>query len=501
MSLSDHAGLPRLSKSRFQTGLQCPKALYLACYFPSRKDEIGPDQQAIMDSGMEVGRLARSLFPDGYLVEDDYLHGEDALRTTMRALGRHPAVFEAAFDAEDVLVRLDVLEDLGRAYGLTEVKSSTRVKDEHVTDVGIQWYVAEKSGIPLGRARVMFIDNTYVYPGGDVDLAALLRSEDVTERVRAFLPSVPGLLEGMRAVLTDREHEPAAEVGPQCSKPHDCPFTGYCRQGVPAHHVSELPLIGAKAAELLAAGFTTIPEIPDTWKLNAAQARHRRCVIEDRLRVMPAAQAELAKLAEPLHFLDFETSMTALPRVVGTRPYQQICFQWSDHLYAGGAVTGHREFLADTATPDEDPRPAFIESLLADLEEDGGSIVVYSSFEGARMREIAEAHPQYADRIAAVLERLFDLERLVRSYVNHPDFHGRTSIKAVLPALTGEDFYGKLEVHNGSEAIAAYLRLSAEGVDPAEKAALRAALLEYCGTDTMAMVRVYEAIRDAVAVS
>ena len=55
-------GLSRLSKSRYQAGLQCPKRLWLDCY---RRDLAGPAvevTQAVFDTGHRVGKVAREHF-------------------------------------------------------------------------------------------------------------------------------------------------------------------------------------------------------------------------------------------------------------------------------------------------------------------------------------------------------------------------------------------------------------------------------------------------------
>src|SRR5262249_56638848 len=72
----------------------------------------------------------------------------------------------------------------------------------------------------------------------------------------------------------------------------------------------------------------------------------------------------------------------AIPLYAGTRPYQQVPFQWSLHrLDAAGRVT-HAEFLADARG---DPRPAFADALLAALREPNGPVLVWSSFESDRL--------------------------------------------------------------------------------------------------------------------
>ena len=83
--------IPRLSKSRFLSGLQCHKRLWLECY--ARELATPPDAaaQAIFDTGSRVGTLARDRFAGGVLVEEDHFHHEEAVRRT-RTLMTDPAV-------------------------------------------------------------------------------------------------------------------------------------------------------------------------------------------------------------------------------------------------------------------------------------------------------------------------------------------------------------------------------------------------------------------------
>jgi hypothetical protein len=52
---------PMLSKSRFLAGLQCPLRVWHQCYNPELAAEVSAAQQAIFDTGHEVGRLATGL--------------------------------------------------------------------------------------------------------------------------------------------------------------------------------------------------------------------------------------------------------------------------------------------------------------------------------------------------------------------------------------------------------------------------------------------------------
>ena len=61
----------------------------------------------------------------------------------------------------------------------------------------------------------------------------------------------------------------------------------------------------------------------------------------------------------PLYYLDFETIGPAVPKYNGSRPYQQLVFQYSLHIQeTPTSELEHREYLAD---PLQDPRIGFIE--------------------------------------------------------------------------------------------------------------------------------------------
>jgi hypothetical protein len=187
--------------------------------------------------------------------------------------------------------------------------------------------------------------------------------------------------------------------------------------------------------------------------------------------------------------MDFETVNPAIPRFAGMRPYDQLPFQWSVHvLRKPGAAPEHFEFLATGAG---DPRREFVASLCAALGE-GGNIIVYSAFESQRLAELGTCFPDFAQRIETIQGRLFDLLPAVRNHVYHPAFAGSYSLKSVLPALVPEMSYSGLAVADGQAAGLAWESLITGHLDKTECAGIRRALLEYCGQDTLALVRLVE---------
>jgi hypothetical protein len=136
-----------------------------------------------------------------------------------------------------------------------------------------------------------------------------------------------------------------------------------------------------------------------------------------------------------------------------------------------------------------------LESLLAATAGPGSILAYHMPFELGVLRGLAEALPEFAPEIEARLPRMDDLIRPFRAWQYWtPAMGGSFSIKSVAPALAPELEYDDLELREGQAASLAYSRLI-RGVDPAEASRLRQALLAYCERDTLAMVRVLQAIR------
>ncbi|MDE2861532.1 MAG: DUF2779 domain-containing protein [Chloroflexota bacterium] len=487
-----------LSKSRFMAGLQCLKRLYLETYSRHLEDPRDQAAQAILDSGTAVGELARQRFPGGVLIEEEHDRHAQAAASTARAMQDDsiPSLFEAAFTFEGIRTRVDVLRrnDDG-THDLVEVKSSASAKPEHVADAAIQVYVLEGAGVAVSRAFVMHIDTSYVYAGGPYDLDALFRLQDVTNEVSAYVASLPTRLVPMWETLA-QDYAPPIEIGRHCTSPYRCSFYGLCHQDLPDHYVDQLPYAKANLIQRLRSdGILDIGDIPEEFAagLSPMQRRVREAVVEDLPYVGDGLARALDDIAYPLQFLDFETFSPALPAYPMTRPYQTIPFQWSLHVQDAAGELSHHAFLHDGT---DDPREAFASTLLEAVAPEG-DILVYHTYEKTITRQLAESLPSYQDALNALSERYVDLLALVRNHYYHSEFHGSFSLKAVLPALVPDLAYDDLDVREGSVASLYYARMIDPKMPETEREKLRQALLAYCERDTMAMVRVVEALRAA----
>ena len=490
-----HETLPQLSKSRFIAGLQCLKRLYLECYHRELADPVAAGQQAVFDTGTTVGELARQRYPNGVLVAEQYHEHSQAVQSTQALLADFsvPVLYEPAFTFQSIRTRVDVLvRGDGQEFDLIEVKSTGSAKDQHIPDVAIQMYVVEGCGVPVGRAYLMHINTGYVYQGGDYDLERLFSLEDVTDKARAYITKqAPEALSQMWESLQVADTLDI-ETGPHCTTPYRCPFFGHCHADEPEHPVRELPGLRNKARERLKeAGIREIGGVPPEFSgLSYMQRRARDSVTTGRPFIGPNLASRLAEIDFPAAFLDFETLGLAVPIYAGTSPYQMIPFQWSLHVRDSDGGLRHSAFLDDSL---DDPRERLIVALLEAMPPEG-SIVVYSGYEARVLRELAQALPQYEGRLLALCNRMVDLLQVVRDGYYHPEFHGSFSIKSVTPVLAPGLAYDDLEVPEGMAASAAYARLISGDVPESERAAIRESLLAYCERDTLAMVRVYEAL-------
>jgi Domain of unknown function(DUF2779) len=192
----------------------------------------------------------------------------------------------------------------------------------------------------------------------------------------------------------------------------------------------------------------------------------------------------------PRFYLDFETVHFAVPIWAGTRPYEQLPFQWSCHIESEGGETVHKEFLD---TSGASPLRAFAESLIATLGE-RGAIVVYGAFEATILQGLIARFPDLKAPLTKIRNRIRDLLTIARQHYYHRDMKGSWSLKSVLPTVAPDLSYENLgEVQEGGGAQVAYLEM----IDPAtaqeRRAQLEKSLRDYCGRDTLALVRIVRA--------
>ena len=484
---------PYLSKSLYVKGLQCHKALWLHKYQPELKDEVSESQQAVFDSGSDVGVLAQQLFPGGVEVPYDGLtHEEQIVRTQELIADGVKTIYEATFSFDSIFVKVDILHRGDNGWELYEVKSSTKLKDVYLSDIAVQYYVLHGCGHTPSKAALVHINNKYVRQG-DIEVDKLFTILDVTGEVIAGQTELKANICAMRDML--QGDMPQIDIGSHCSDPYECSFNGYCWKHIPENSVFEFRGHGKpNAFELYEHGIIKMEDVsPD--QLGWRQKLQLDGLLSKEVHVDTKAVKDfLESLWYPLCFMDFETTfMTPVPQFDDARPYQQIPFQFSLHVVQEpGSEAIHHEFLADGSA---DPRREFVDKLLACLPPNACVLTWNQTFEKGRLNELADLFPERSREISTLLSNIRDLMSPFKAKsLYHWQFNGSYSIKAVLPALVPDLSYDLLEISNGEMASSAWMKMI-QMDEAEERANLRQQLLKYCHLDTLAMIRILEKVK------
>lgn len=166
-------------------------------------------------------------------------------------------------------------------------------------------------------------------------------------------------------------------------------------------------------------------------------------------------------LVYPLHFIDFETTAVAIPFTAGRKPYEQITFQFSHHVFHEDGTIAHAGEWLDSERGNF-PNFEFVRKLKASLETDNGSIFRYSNHENTVLNKIhgqlqLSDEPDAAelcDWIETITHStgsnaanwsggrdMIDLWDWVKKYYFAIECGGSNSIKQVLPAVLNNSGY------------------------------------------------------------
>lgn len=480
-----------LSKTKLMKGYRCLKCIYLTTHHPELEAPITPDIQALFDQGNEVGAKAREHYRGGVLVDNKPWDFTGALAKTRELLTNGTAIiYEAAFEYMGCFARADIIQYFPdtKHWRIFEVKSSTKVKPEHYDDIGLQAWVMEKSGLLVGQINIVHLNTDCRYP----DLSNLFKEVDVTEKIREKYPSIEPKINEIFSTI-EKPQVPDIDIGPYCLTPTECGFTQHCWKQKKIPEVSEfnLPGIKNKKWKFYYDGIVALDD-PRLSDLNELQERVVTCFkTGERYINKELIQAALSGWQFPLIFLDFETINPAIPRYDGCRPFDQMPFQFSVHIWQSpDADITHKEFLHESA---DDPRSSLIPALLEACGEQGSIVAYFGRFEEERIQALADYSHQYRDVLINLIDRIVDPLPIIRDAVYDNEFGGSFSLKSVAPALLGESHsYDNMLVANGNDAQRAFVELISPNSPEDRKLILKNAMIEYCKKDTFVMVELVQ---------
>lgn len=492
------------SKSKYCDFYRCPKMAWLKRY----KSEVFTENQALqarMVIGNEVGDLAMKLFGD---YEDVTAYRDDGKLDLTRMQQRTQALMEtgknviceASFSYDGLYCAVDILRKTANGYIIYEVKSATHNDNYlYVVDIAYQKYVLQKCGINVTAVYLITVDSEYVYDG-TLDLHRFFKIHDMNEAVNSELAHVAQTLEHAETILLAQQ-EPDVDLGEQCHAPYDCDCFEYCKtlHGIEPDKPSVFDLYKlpfSKKIELYKKGVVTFQDVYDGGYCgNEIRKRQVDFVLHERKPYIDrdGIRKFLQTLSYPLYFLDFETMQPVIPQYIGTKPYQQIPFQYSLHyIEKEGGTLYHKEFLAQSGV---DPRKELAERLIADIPKNVCVLAYNKAFECTRIKELAKAFPALSEHLLNIMVNIKDLWDPFKGGCYYNRAMGDSfSIKSVLPAIFPNDpslNYHNLEgIHNGGEAMEIFPKIATMPKEEAE--ITRKQLLKYCELDTFAMVKIWQ---------
>ena len=448
--------------------------------------------ESLWETGRQVGKIAHYLYGTEDSVEIPFNRRINLMLDETRALIDSDIgfpIFEATFEHDGILVRIDVLIPEGPSWRAVEVKASTSVKDYHLLDCAIQDWVMRHVGLEVSSISLAHIDNRFVYPGQG-NYTGLLLEHDLTEAVRRIEPSVVELIADARAAAAGPM--PDVNVGMHCSKPYDCQFIRFCWPMDTEYPLAGLGGAKAKLGEWAALGHRDIRDVDARSITAATQLRIHHVTCHGEPEILDGAREAFSALEYPRYYLDFETISPAVPFWAGTRPYATIPVQWSCHVDDGSgdgsaASMRHEEFLDLSGEP---PMRALAECLI-DCVGESGPVLMYTNYEEHVVKHLIELFPDLTAPLQRIIARLYDLHPVVKENYYHPRMLGSWSIKAVMPTINPDMDYARLEgVAEGTAASAGFIEAIDPQTTPERRAELEQQLRRYCRFDTEAMVEI-----------
>ncbi len=477
-----------VDKRQFLAGAVCRTQGWYCCHEPEAP--VSPGLRWRFYAGAEVGRRARTWLGDGRLLPRT--PRDDALRITQDAIGSAESrlLFEASFAWNGLIARADAIRRSANGWTVIEVKQAKLPRDgkpdgNHVDDLAYTALVAMKCGLPVDRAVLALLNPEYTLDGD----AELMVELDITERALARAEELERIAREVEVVIT-------ANTRPEPALKYACRKCDYYRTQCVGKGVTDplflIPYLRQKRFEELRP-YERISRLPPDVQLTEGQMRVVDAIRSGEPCADVHALRALDSVVWPAYYLDFEAVTPPLPWFGGRPPHDVTPFQYSLHICSTpDSDPEHREFLAPLA---DDWRRVLTERLLEDLGSTG-SIMVYSSYEKKCLERFADLFPDLRTDLERIVGRLFDLHEIFKKGYCHPGFAGSTSIKKVLPVLVPDLTYEVLEVNNGEDAagVFALMRVGEYAIETCDAHCQR--LREYCKMDTLAMLRLHEAINE-----
>lgn len=550
---------PTITEQEFRLGRSCPtKVLHLRSNLP-RSDQDDSFSRWMRTEHGKFRAVAQVLFPQARVIDD--ISSAQRFPATKCSVAAGECAAGAFLVSEQGCCRVDVVEPREKTLRLYTFAAKPVCLERH--EFGVEFYsganrlraewrdILELAAFRVSIAQSVFPEHQIIpllvvpvtgiqtrfeglhdaigwqpSPPAAASAAELLRVVSVVQEVKLVASSVRRRVEALQAFLAA---PPSPDISYRCKK---CEYRGtkftsgfeICWGSLARVEPSMFELAymyfiqdsdGQPVANRLAReGRVSLWDIPRA-QIHGEYALRQRMQLEGTETgseiILPELADALSGIVFPLHCLDIETMRSWLPAHSGNGVNDLVLFQYSIHTRkAADSEWTHRDWLN---TEKSAPNRRFLAELRVALG-DSGTVCVWTKYEQVSFAELLTDLIRTGEdgddfnwlRRFLRSGRILDLHDICFRHHFHPNMRGRTSIKAVLPALwsvdspvkrrspysefpTDCDPYAVLKkagaVSDGCMAMEGYLDVIS--ADAVRSQAAQAALLRYCWVDTLAM--------------
>ena len=489
-----------LSKSDYTTYLKHPAWLWLKKNAKDKLPPTSPNLQAMFDEGNNYEPYAEKLFPEGVRLSwDPKKYGsydELIVKTNAEMQKGTKTIFQGRFIIDNLTFICDIIDKTENgSFDLYEIKATTEVKEEHIPDLSFQQIVLEQLGYKVNNIYVIHLNNKYV-KHGPLDLDKLSTIENVTDEVKALKPITEEKIPKALATISLAKMPDISprHIGLSKYKKDWMEIFRLLNPDLPKYSIYDLAGNNREAVSLMEdQGILELAKIPEEAKISGRKAKMQVQVTRQNSTVINKDKIKifLDDLEYPLCFLDYESIKKAIPPYNGTRPYQQIVFQYSVHvLDSPDSDLKHYMYLH---TEDSNPIEPLTESLLKVIGPKGSVIVWHKVFERDRNIEMGNYKKAYLDFYNNLNDRMIDLEiPFQQDWYAIKEFKGKSSIKYVLPALIPDLSYKELQIQDGLTTGRIWSEIVIDKKNTINKDKMFEEMRKYNTLDTLAMVKIYQ---------
>ncbi|MDZ7740731.1 MAG: DUF2779 domain-containing protein [Bacteroidota bacterium] len=235
-------------------------------------------------------------------------------------------IYEATFQANEVLIMLDILKISEGKLMAYEVKSSRAISETYILDAALQYYVMQKAGFKPEEFSIIYINENYLLQDR-LEIRDLFSIESVLDKIMPLQDFIEQQIRAEKETLR-LDHSPKIDIGRHCFTPYPCDFIGHCWKHLPERSVFDLSFLKFDERMSLYKRKINFPgEIKAEHLQNKIDHRRIQAVVQNALFLDCHAITELLReTGKSPVFLHVLSRRPAIPEYAGTRPYQAIPF-------------------------------------------------------------------------------------------------------------------------------------------------------------------------------